>query len=205
MTLSDPLRPNPTPADVRAFYAWFSRQLRFRVIRKNNSALMQTVARVLDAMKVVDKKRFLENFTTVIPIRGVRGVFVPFEHGVPAENWSLWHQIEILDHEADHLMQSDKAGDISYAWDYLTSSARRAHYEAGGYRCNLELRWRYFRELLDPKALAEKLVGNYGCSRADAAVTAKELALTIPTVKLGALVEPASRIAVPWLDARFAR
>jgi hypothetical protein len=144
----------------------------------------------------------MEDFTTIIPIKPWKGIYIPFEIGVPKAGWSLWSQIEVCVHEHEHFVQCLRDGDLGYAWDYVTNSASRAHHESGGYSCNMEMRHRYRREMPTPEDLSGKLV-YYGCSLTDVSVSRKELALRIPIVRRGGLVQAASRVAAPWLDARF--
>lgn len=194
----------PTPDDVKAFWTYMQRKYRFRTVRKQDAAEMKFVAEVLDLMKITNKEAFLERFTTVIPLSSFRGVYIPFELGVSGPHYDLWGQMVVCVHECDHIAQCDKEGDLGYAWKYLTSAADRAHYEAGGYRCNLEMNWRYQRRVLKPADLAANLV-HYGCSRVDVETTRKQLALCLPAIRQGAIVEPAMRTAVIWLDNRYGK
>jgi len=197
------LNPPPvTSVDVRAFWDYMCARHNVGVIRKSDSASMKVVAELLDRMGVLARESFLLAHTTVVPIRPVRGIYAPFEPGVPDERWSLWSQIEVCTHEMNHMVQAERAGRWDFSWDYITSSAARAHYEAGAYRCNLELALRYRGRVLNCGTLAYKLV-NYGCSNLDCETTEKQLLMTLPAIRKGAMIEPATREAVDWLDERF--
>lgn len=195
---------NPTPEDVREFWSFMCARHNVEIIDKANSEQMKLVAEVLDAMGVLDKHAFLKHYTTGVPLRPFRGIYVPFEPGTPNDDYDLWQQMVVCVHEIDHIIQADKAGDLAFSWDYLSNSAARAHYEAGGYRCDMEMEWRYRGRLLDPYVLAVKLI-HYNCSIADCEITEKELRLCIPVIKADGVIEPASREAVAWLDERYGR
>jgi hypothetical protein len=195
---------SPTPEDVRAFWDYMCSRHRVRVIDKGNSKEMKFVADVLDAMGILNREKFLREFTTGVPLMPFRGIYVPFTPGVPDDRYDLWKQMRVCAHEIDHIIQADTAGELSFSWDYLTNSAARAHYEAGGYRCDMELEWRYRGRLLDPYLLSILLI-NYGCQPADCEVMEKEIRLCIPAIKSGRIIEPAAREAVVWLDERYGR
>lgn len=194
--------PEPTPEDVRAFYAWYCGRLRIRIVRKQNAPEMRVLAELLDRMGVLEKEAFIERFTTIVP--PIRAVYVPFEPGVPTRYHPLWEQIAVLCHEGEHMRQCSADGDGAFSWDYVTSPARRAHYEALAYRVNLELRYRFFGEMKDPRMLASSL-RHYGCSATDVDVAAKEMLLAAPVIQRGIIVQQSTRIACEWLDRRWPR
>ena len=194
----------PTSQDVKEFWDYMCSRHDVTIIRKDNSEQMKLVAEILNAMGVLNRHEFLKHYTTGVPLRPFRGIYTPFEVGVPNEDYDLWAQMVVCVHEIDHIIQADGMGDLGYSWDYLTNSASRAHHEAGGYRCNMEMWWRYRGVLLDPYVLSVKLI-HYNCSILDCEITEKELRLCIPVIRTNVLIELASKEAAVWLDERYGR
>lgn len=194
--------PKPTPADVRDFWEYMTSRYGTRVIDKRNNIEMRALGELLDLFGVLSKKDFLEKFTTVLPMKNVNVIYTPFEIGVPSKDWSLWQQTRVCVHEINHVLQCREDGDLGFTWGYVTSAAQRAHYEIGGYRCDMEIEYRYMGKVLDPYMQAIKLL-SYGCTMAHVEIAHKQLALSIPIIKRGAIIEPSSRAAVKWLDRRF--
>lgn len=192
----------PTTEDVQDFWKFMTGAHDVKVINKRNSVEMKTVGEVLDLIGVLDKDEFLERFTTVIPVGSWRGIYVPFDLGVPKPGWSLWGQMVVCVHETEHIIQAAREGELGYSWNYLISPAKRAHYEAEAYRCNMEINFRYLGDTGSPRWYSEKLV-HYGCAPMDIKVTTKELALGLPIIHGGGIVQQATKEAVPWMDERF--
>lgn len=189
---------DPTPEDVREFWKAMSAKWDTTRIDKASSTDMKAVAEVLDLLGVINQQDFMRRFTTTIGNR----IYTPFEPGTPTSAWSLWEQIKVGVHEHEHIRQDRAAGGLEFEWDYLTSSAKRAHYEAEAYRTAMVLDWRYQGRMPDPKALAE-LLKNYGCSSTDITVVEQMLRLSVPSIKAGAMASDVCRWAVAWLDTRW--
>lgn len=189
---------NPTADDVREFWATMEHRWDTKRIDKSKATEMRLVAEALDVMGIVNKQDFLRRFTTTFGGR----IYTPFEPGIPTPDWSLWGQITVCTHEHHHIWQDRAAGGIGFEWGYLTNPAQRAHYEAEAYRTDMVMNWRYQGRMPDPWALAS-LLRYYGCSQADVDVTGKMLALSIPSIKAGAIASDVCRWATTWLDQRW--
>ena len=72
---------------------------------------MQSVARLLDAMGVLDAEEFLENYVTTVD----RRIYVPFEIGEGNSSWGLWDQLVVCVHEHQHVEQLDRDGWLIFA------------------------------------------------------------------------------------------
>jgi hypothetical protein len=190
---------NPTSGDVRDFWNFMCNHYGTKVVEKHDSAGMKIIAEALGLMGILNKDAFLKSYTTTIG----NMIYVPNPIGFETTNWSLWGQILICVHEHQHIVQDKKAGGLVYEWDYLANSASRTQYEVEAYRTSMEINWRYMRQMQSPKDLAAKLK-NYNCNAEDIKVAEKALALAIPAIKAGALTTDSSRVAVGWLDVRFA-
>lgn len=186
------------PGDVVDFWAYMARRYGTRAVRKSDAAEMKAIGRLLDLLGVIDRQTFLDRFTTTIGTT----IYTPFEIGRAEGGWDLWHQILICVHEHQHVVQDDKG--LKYEWDYITSPAKRTTYEIEAYRTGFELEWKYYRRTPDPAATAA-LLRNYGCGSTDVEVARKALALTLPTIKAGAITTPTVMAAVGWLDERIVK
>ncbi|RJS14140.1 hypothetical protein DRW03_35450 [Corallococcus sp. H22C18031201] len=183
------------PSAVWAFWQHMQARFRTKVASKSDSLEMQLAAEALQRMGILDKQRFLANFTTTVG----RTIYTPFEPGVPQGGWDLWAQVVVCVHEHQHVVQHDEEGP-SYELNYLTSPASRAQYEAEAYTCNLELHYWRYGTTPSPRALAEKLRG-YGCRPEDIEVAAHTLALTSASVRRGAVLREATHVALEWLNS----
>lgn len=183
----------PTPQLVRDFWKYMTGYFGSTVVNKGDSLFMITVADSLNALHLVNKDTFLQDFTTTIR----KTIYVPFELGVPSGRWSLWEQMVICVHEHQHVIQYTESG-IVFAAAYLASTAARADYEMAAYRCNMTLdSWR--TGLIDvPDDLADRLT-HYGCSADDISATKTALELSGETIAAGGIPDESSQIAIAWL------
>ena len=159
----------PTAQLVRAFSRHMLDYYDLEVVQKTDSAFMKLLAWVLNTIGVMDKKAFMENASTTIGNK----IYLPFVLGEASDKFTFPNQISILTHECQHKVQRLKDGRGFY-FSYLFSSAKRAAYEADGYRVNLELFFWYTGHLLNINAISTAIQKNYGCTKADA-----EMAKTI--------------------------
>lgn len=187
------------PYEVLAFWRHMQERFETVTVRKADAVEMKVVADVLDALGILNKEHFLQNFTTTIG----RKIYAPFDVGAPNDTWDLWDQIVVCVHEHQHVVQHDREG-LSFEVSYLADRAARARFEAEAYRCNLEMHfWRY-GTTPSARRLAE-LLRDYGCREEDVDVTAHSLALANVSIRQGAVFNEATRAALDWLDANAAR
>jgi hypothetical protein len=179
---------------VLAFWAHMQAHYGTCLVNKLSNVEMNLISQGLDALGILKKATFLENFTTTIG----RRVYVPFEPGVPRLGWDLWSQIVVCVHEHQHVEQQKRLG-IEFETKYVTDRAARAEYETEALRSNLELAFWHTGKTPSTKALANNLSG-YGFRAEDIAVAAKSLALAAVSVKQGAILNEASKVALDWLN-----
>ena len=186
------------PDEVLAFWRHMQDRFGTTTVNKADALEMQLVADLLDALGILDKERFLTNFTTTL----ARRIYTPFEVGSPEGGWDLWSQVVICVHEHQHVVQHDRE-DLAYEASYVTDRAARARFEAEAYRSNLEMHfWRY-GTTESARQLAE-LLHDYGCRPEDVEVAAQSLALANISVRQGAVLNDATRAALDWLDTHVA-
>jgi hypothetical protein len=188
-----PWAPALTGGDVAGLWAHMTDHFGTRVVDKADAVEMRLVARLLDAVGVLDRQRFLESFATTIG----RRIYLPFAIG-RGDEADLWHQIVLCAHEHQHVVQHERRG-LRYALAYLTNRTERARLEAEAYRCHLELHhWRW-GTLPDPRELAETL-GSSGCAPADVDLAERMLRIWAVPIRHGAVLGEASQVAIAWLD-----
>ena len=187
---------DPTPDEVRAFWAFLTARYGTTVVDKADAAEMALVGAFLDRIGVMDKARFLANYTTTIG----RRIYAPFALG---EGPDLWHQMVVAVHEHQHVEQLDRDGWFAFVTGYLLRTSDRARYETEGYRTHLELHFWRTGAMLPAGKLAAKLRA-YGCTAEDVAVAEKVLRLSEPAIRQGAALTPATRAALSWLNAHAA-
>jgi len=190
---------NPTPGDVKDFWAFMSRKYGTKVVQKGNALEMKIVGGFLDLIGVLDKDTFMKNYTTTVGTI----IYTPFIPGFAVPGWDLFAQIRVCAHEHQHVVQYKNAGALLFAWDYVTSTAKRTMYEVEAYRTGMELTWRYLKQIQSAKAIAAGLK-NYGCTADDTMVAEKALLLAVPAIKAGGLTTSVGRVSAEWLDKRFA-
>lgn len=184
----------PRSEVVAAFWAHMQAHYGTCLVNKLSNAESELIALALDRLGVLDRGEFLENFATTIGKR----IYVPFEPGVPRKGWDLWSQIVICVHEHQHVVQHEREG-IEYEARYLIDRAARTNYEVEAMRSNLELAYWHTGKTPSPKALAKQLY-NYACRAGDVAVAEKSLALAAVSVRSGAVLNEATKVALDWLN-----
>jgi hypothetical protein len=187
---------DPTPDEVRAFWAFLTAHYGTTVVNKADAVEMALVGAFLDQVGILDKTRFLARYTTTIG----RRIYTPF---VPGEGPDLWHQMVIAVHEHQHVAQLDRDGWLAFTRGYLLRTATRARYETEAYRTHLELAFWRTGDLPSSGDLAAKL-RNYGCTAEDVRVAEKVLRLSEPAIRHGAVLAAATRVALSWLNAHAA-
>jgi hypothetical protein len=188
-----PWAPALTSGDAAGLWAHMTDHFGTRVIDKSEAVEMRLIARLLDALRIVDRERFLSNFATTIG----RRIYLPFQIG-RGDEADLWHQIVLCAHEHQHVAQHDRQG-LRFELGYLTDRATRARLEAEAYRCHLELHYWRWGTLPDARELAERL-GSYGCRPEDIDLAERMLRIWAVPIRHGAVLGEASQVAIAWLD-----
>jgi hypothetical protein len=156
-----------TKDDVGAFWADMTAHYGVRVVTKSSSWLMHVLALILSILRIVDKKKFLTRFATVLG----KTVYIPAELGTPADGWSLLSQVVICIHECQHIVQRQRLGNIRYTCRYLFSSLGRAELEAEAYKCKHQFYHLMLNRDISPEGVLKSL-RSYGLSDADLTGTA---------------------------------
>jgi hypothetical protein len=182
------------PEDVRGLWKYLQERFGSCIVTKSDAKEMQAIGTLLDALGILDKEKFLNEYCTTIG----HAIYVPFQIGVPQPGWDLWQQVMAACHEHQHVVQHVRDG-LAYEVGYATDTSARARHEAEAYLSNIELeRWRT-GQIPTPRRFAEKLA-HYGCTEQDILWAAKYLTLSAETIRLGGVVTEAGAIVLDWLD-----
>lgn len=179
------------------------------VRQKDNAAVMQIAARLLDVLGIQDREQFLSRFTTTLG----HTIYIPFTLGIESSRFTLWSQIVICVHEHQHIVQGDRDGWAAFDTRYLTSSSYRAGYEAEAYGANLEMvAWHYKRagvsltegEIVTHGAQLAAGLKHYGCTTEDIRMAQQMLMTRAQVIALGGVETESAQRAIAWLEARMA-
>ena len=190
-----------TGAQVKAFWTYMSKKYDFDIVTKSDDELMHIVGWALDQMGIMDKKKFLNNYTTTVCVGKHRVVYVNFEIGKGSQS-ELIRQIGVAAHESQHVVQATR--DPSQPIKYLASDSSRAYYEADAYRASMEMHWFFTGKLISPKSLADKLKG-YSVGAADRRICEKHLIIASKVVKRGGVITGTSKVAIRWWKRQIVR
>lgn len=180
---------------VRDFADYMTAKYKAQIVDKGLAFEASLAATFLHAWGIVSHDDFLEHFATTIGHR----MYLPFTPGVPKTGWSLWQQIVVITHECQHIVQYDKLGAARFMWQYVRSTAERTRLEAEAYRCQLELHYWRTGQIMPAKDLAASLK-SYGVTETDLRVAERMITMAAESVKQGAILNHASRVAIEWLN-----
>lgn len=193
------------PETVKEFWAYMQSQYHSNVVAKNDSAVMEAAAALLEALKIQDKETFLKRFTTTLG----RTIYIPFEIGVENEYYSLWGQVRVCVHEHQHIEQGDRDGWVIFGGRYLTSTSYRANYEAEAYGCDMEMEFwvdnMSTQELVEFGNQRAEGLRNYGCKEEDIEQAKQVLSLRAALVAQGVVETRSSQRAIEWLEKEIAQ
>lgn len=184
---------DPTPEQVRAFWAYMLARFKCEVVDKATSGRMAAAGWFLDLLGIMDRETFLDRYTTTIGST----IFAPFKPGDTDRD--LWHQCELLTHEIEHATQFRRDGFLPCATRYLTSDAERAQYEAEALRAESEVAYWRTGSVPDPAAMANKLKA-YSVGPAEIEHVAEYLRASRETTERGGVISEVARAAIEWLD-----
>ncbi len=164
-------------------------------IAKEHSPVMRAVGGVLQISGILDRRRFMDGFTTVLG----RRIYAPFTPG--GTQTSLVGQLDTCIHEHQHVVQLIRDGRARFWGRYVSSSRARAEYEAEAYTTGLELHWWLSRSLPEPKRVAQVL-HSYGCAAVDIDRAAATLEANAERIRAGEGITESFAVARAWLEAQ---
>lgn len=165
-----------------------------RIVPKRDALEMRVTAHLLAGLKILDRDRFMNRYTTVWGNR----IYPSFVIGEGNED-ELWRQIVVCVHEHQHVEQFRRMGLPGFFSRYLLSSSQRAALEAEAYCCNLELNWTVRQKQTDVFSLAD-LLKDYGCRADDVAWARTFYSQHLEALQGGVLPStPATRIGLAIL------
>lgn len=183
-----------TPELVIAVGRYLCKKHGATIADKDDSALMKVLGTALDAIGVLDKEAFLARYGTTIGT----SIFLPFKLGATGKGApSLAVQVGVLWHELHHVRQFQKDPAVYFA-RYLSSSAKRAWYEARAMHVSMEAAW-FLTGKIDPPGIYAIQLQAYGCKPGDIRAVEKHLKIAASAVRLGKLHNRISKDGIAYL------
>jgi hypothetical protein len=183
-----------TPELVKDFWRYMSEEYGTKIVTKKDSSFMSAVGSFLGLMKIQDKEKFMNKYTTTIG----KTIYVSFEIGGTTDKNILANQISTCVHEHQHVVQYKKSG-FDFMLEYLFQHDQRAKLEAAAYSTNMEIYYWYTGKMLDTAKLATKL-SDYGCDKADIVVADTIMRTNAMVIKRGGIIHESSKKAIAWLN-----
>lgn len=186
---------------VKDFYGVACTKYGANVTSKSNSDFMKLVGSFLDGIGVIDKEKFMRQYTTTIGAT----IYSPYEIGVDGGSggYDLWDQVKILCHELVHVVQY-KTHPAKFLVLYLASPSDRASYEAEAYAADLQLFYWMYGHGYDTAQRAKSLL-NYGLKQEHCDYVAQYLDVHADIFAQGGASSEVSTWAASWLDAHGAK
>jgi len=185
----------PTPDQVRAFWAYMTGKYGTKVVPKAASPEMLAVADLLDGLGIVQRDTFMTRFVTTIG----KVIYVPFDVGA-VNGWSLWDQIGVCAHEHQHVVQETRLGAATFGTQYLLDPDARGVLEAEAYRVSLTLDFWHLGKMPFIPVYAD-LLKSYGVPRETVDFVSQYGGLSAVSILRGAVPDEAAKVAIEWLTA----
>ena len=176
-----------------AFWKYMNRKYG-TTVKAKTAPEMQIIGAVLAAMGIMDRKKFVRDFTITLG----HGIYPNFSVG--DGSWvSLESQVAVCVHEHAHVRQFHSA---DFAWDYCLDSSKRALSECEAYRASMEMAYWFTGKCPTPSSIVGKL-GSYNLTEDDLAFAGEWLTKAAAIVRKGGIVTQESQVAIKWLAARI--
>ena len=159
--------------------------------RKNEALEAEIVARILDALGVVDRDAFLGRFHTTV----AKDIYLAWDKGDEPDDY---RQLVVCAHEHQHVHQFAEQG-VLYLVDYIVRPESRALYEAEAYSTAFDLE--YARSGQVPASMLDEVMSSLASYALGAHLDTAHTALVahMRTARLGMPQTPAARIAIRLL------
>lgn len=166
-----------TKEDVVEIHKKLQKEFDFKLVYKKNSSFMKFIAFFLSLFGILDKKKFMEDFTTTI------GSTVYHNYKIGEGNQDeLWSQFKTLIHEIIHVQQSKHFGFLKFSLSYLLSSNSRTQFETQAYKSSFILNYSIYGNFPEPILVAENLY-SYSLKEKHVNMAADAYAAEIETIR----------------------
>ena len=182
-----------TSAQTVAFWKYMCRKYG-TTVKAKTAPEMQVIGAALAAMGIMDRERFVRDFSITLG----HGIYPNFVVG-DASKVSLIAQGGVCVHEHVHVRQFHSA---DFVWDYCLDSSKRTLKECEAYRASMEMAYWFTGKCPAPSSIVGKL-GSYNLTEDDLAFAAEWLMKAAAIVRKGGIVTPESKVAIKWLAARI--
>ena len=127
-------------------------------------------------------------------------IYIPFVPGEANEDFPAEKQISLCVHEHQHWNDACDRGKLTWNWEYLIDSEKRAVAEALGYKTNIEMYHWYTGKIIPVKVITDLLLKSYKCGFKDVLVAEGILNRSLKTIKRGGYTSPATIIGLQILQ-----
>lgn len=171
-----------TGADVKTICAHLEQKYGFKVYKKSESDGMRVIGSILEALHIVGKQEFMNNFCTTI----LDTVYLNFSPGESLDEYPPLDQLGVLVHEATHVVQY-KATPFPFVSGYLMRSSMRASIEAEAYAAQSTIIHECAGTLVPDDFVREALT-HYGCNNEDIVLAGQIVSTSNSAIERGAQV-----------------
>jgi hypothetical protein len=185
---------NFTPERVKAFYAAAAKQYDAEFVDRRDSDLMKLIGTFLDGIGVLDKEKFLNDFTTTIG----NIVYIGYTPGDTSSGHSLAGQVETAVHEIQHIIDFDD-DPVGFMVRYLVDKSARTEYECRAYAAGLEWTWKTTGKSCDIGRAAQSLL-SYGLQQQHCDFMRQYLDVQDDVFRQGGAVSPVVAWAWKWFQ-----
>lgn len=141
-----------TKDEIIEIYKKLQKEFDFKLVYKKDSKFMKFIAFFLSLFGILDKKKFMNDFTTTIGST----IYHSYKIGEGDEE-QLWAQFRTLVHEIVHVRQCERFGFIKFSLSYLLSSNSRLKYEIQAYKSSFILNYAIYGAFPNAMLVAENL------------------------------------------------
>lgn len=189
-----------TPELTVAFWEHMLNEFGASARQKDEAAVMQAAATLLNALGIQDKDQFMQDFVTTLH----KTIYIPFKIGIDVPRWPLWSQVRVCCHECQHTVIGEREGWALHDGRYLSSGSWRAGYEAECFGTDMEMElWRLGPNKFDPNKFAQErplVLKSYGCSQEEIDQAIQMLTMRAGVISQGVVGTRAAQVAIPWLE-----
>lgn len=178
---------------VRDFWRRMCQAYKTKAVPKSNSKLMKAVSLFLALCRIQKRKTFMSRFYTTIGNK----IYCPKKLG-SGNHAELVTQICVCVHEHTHVLQERK-DKWRYKFRYMRSTAKRAVYEAEGYRASMEMH-HWLTGRIIPIDQVMNSLKSYGLKKRDFQTVEKYLKSSMRTIDAGGIISPTVKKAISIIE-----
>ena len=163
---------------------------------KKNAWEAKVIGKILASRDIVTYDNWMNNYSTILG----RTIYIPFVPGEASDNHPAEKQISSCTHEHQHWNDACDRGKLTWNWEYLISSEKRAVAEALGYKTNIEMYHWFTGKIIPTKVIVDLLAKTYKCGLKDVLIAKDILDRSIKLIERGDYTSPATVTSLEILN-----